>query len=140
MSLDPSRFAHDEHVNTNWTVTVEAGTSLDDVMNTAFFANIASKLQPYDHIRVRVDTDEWYAELLVVSCGRVWAKTIKLLHVKLVSDEAEPEDVDSQYLIEFKGPHKKWVVIRKADKEIIREGCANKQDANVWLASHLITL
>lgn len=142
MSLDPARFALDEHVNCNWTVTVEAGTSLEDVANPAFFANIAAKLHPYDHIRVRIDTGEYYAVLLVLDCGRAWAKTFVLSKHDLTKnhDEGPSAGADKDYLIKFQGPHKKWCVIRKSDKEVIKEGCSAERDANLWLSQYVVTL
>lgn len=140
MSLDPSRFAANEYVNTDWTVTVEAGTSLDDVLNPAFFANVSVKLHAYDHIRVRIDTGEWYAELLVLDCARTWAKTIKLSEHKLVKDGSPEQEADDQYFVKHNGPHFKFCVIRKADKEVIKDGFATKQEAHSWLAAHLLSL
>lgn len=144
MSLDPARFQSNEYVNTDWTVTVEAGTSLEDVANPAFFANVASRLHPYDHIRVRVDTGEYYAELMVLDCGRTWAKTIVLSKYQLVKggdDDGLVEGADKDYEVKFLGPHKKFCVVRRSgDKEVIKEGCATKQDANLWLSQYVITL
>lgn len=139
MSLDPARFARNEYVNTDWTVTVEAGTSLEDVLNPAFFANVAAKMTAYDHIRVRVDTGEWYAELLVLDCGRNWAKMFKLCEHKLTREETN-EEIDSQFTVKHLGPHKKYAVIRKSDNETLRDGFTNKHEANAWLASHLLSL
>lgn len=141
MSLDPSRFSLNEYVNSDWTLTVETGTTLDDVQKPEFLSNVAAKLHPYDTIRVRIDTGEWYAVLLVVNCARTWAKTVKLIGpIKLVAEDTEPQEVDSQYEIKFLGPHKKFCVIRKMDKEIIKEQCATKPEANGWLTSYLLTL
>lgn len=142
MSLDPARFALDEHVNCNWTVTVEAGTSLEDVANPAFFANIAARLHPYDHIRVRVDTGEYYAELLVLDCGRAWAKTFVLSKYALTNDADNglSTGADKDYFVKSLGPHKKWCVLRKSDKEVIKEGCGTERDANLWLSQYVITL
>lgn len=139
MSLDPARFSRSEYVNTDWTVTVEAGTSLEDVLNSAFFANVAAQMHPYDHIRVRVDTGEWYAELMVLDCGRNWAKLFKLCEHKLTREEHN-EEIDSQFTVKHLGPHKKYAVIRKSDNETLRDGFTNKHDANAWLASHLLSL
>lgn len=141
MSFDPTRFSLDEHVNSNWTMTVEAGTSFEDVCNPAFFSNVAARLHPYDQIRVRIDTGEWYAILLVVDCARTWAKVVPLIApIKLVAEGGEPAEVDSQYEIKFLGPHKKFCVIRKMDKEAIKEQCATKQEAHSWLNHYLIAL
>lgn len=140
MSLDPSRFHGDEYVNTNWTVTVEAGTSIEDVLNPAFFANIAVKMHQYDRIRVRIDTGEWYAELLVLDCARTWAKTFKLSYFELVKPGADDPAIDDQYFVKHNGPHYKFCVIRKTDKEIMKEGFATKQEAHAWLAAHILSM
>ena len=140
MSLDPSRFSLDEIANQNWTLTVEAGTSLEDVLNPSFMSNVANQLRPYDRIRVRVDTGEWYAELLVVQCGRVWAKLTPIFTLKLAADDSADQEIDSQYQIKFLGPHKKFCVVRNSDKESVKEQCATKQEAQAWLSSYLMTL
>lgn len=140
MSFDPARFSLSEHVNCNWTATVQAGTALEDVLNPAFFANIANKLHPYDRIVVRVDTGEYYAELLVLDCARTWAKVFVLNKHALVKDETEMVEVDNQYEVKHLGPHNKWCVIRKLDKETIKEQCTSRQEANLWLSQHIMSL
>lgn len=139
MSLDPRRFVHNEHVNTDWTITVEPGVSLSDIANPAFLANVAGKLQPYDQIRVRIDTGEWYALLLVVDCSRTYAKTVVLYQKDLVKAE-DSTDVDDNYIMKNLGPHRKWCVIRKSDKAAIKEECVTRQDAALWLQQYLLTM
>lgn len=142
MSLDPSRFALDEYQNSNYTVTVETGTTLDDVLKPEFLANVAPKLRPYDHIRVRVDSGEWYAELLVITCGRVWAKMIPIFTVDLSCKEIEQIESNAldQFYVKHRGPHLGWSVIRRKDNEPIKEQCASKQEAQAWLSSYVLTL
>lgn len=140
--LDPTRFSLNEHANQDWTLTVEEGTNLEDVLAPAYFANVSSHLRPYDHIRVRVDTGEWYAELLVVSCGRVWAKTIALYSVDLVNkaqEEAEAESFD-EYFVQYRGPHLRFCVIRKSDKEPVKERLETKAEALGWLSNYVLAL
>lgn len=140
MSLDPSRFSQLEFVNSNWVVTVEQNVTLEDVLKPPFFSNVAAQMHPYDHIRVRIDSGEWYAELLVTSCGRGWAKTVVLYEHSLVSIDASQEGGDlDQYKAEWKGPHRKWTVIRK-DGEIVKEGCADKEEAHSWIRNYLLTM
>ena len=142
MSVAPARFSHTEHKNQNWTLTVEAGTSIEDILNPAFLANVANFLQPYDIIHARIDTGEWYAQFLVVDSGRAWAKLVRLAYVELVyeGEDAPNEELFSQYTVEHKGPHLKWCVIRKSDKEKIKEQCASKGEAQNWLTSYTMTL
>lgn len=142
MTLNPSRFALDEVTNQNWTITVEEGVSMDDVLKTDFLADVASRLRPYDRLRIRCDTGEFYAEVLVVACGRAWAKLVPIFHVDLEAKDLDEEQGEAfdQYKVMFRGPHLKFCVIRKSDNEPIKEQCANKAEAQAWLSSHLLTL
>lgn len=142
MSLDPSRFSLDETANQNWTLTVESGTTMDDVLKPEFLSNVASKMRPYDRIRVRIDTGEWYAELLVLTCGRNWAKLVVIFAIDLVGNIVEQIESDAldAFYIKHNGPHLKWSVIRKSDKEAIKEQCQSKAEAQAWLSSYLLTL
>ena len=141
--IDPSRFALAEHKNQDWVMTVEEGTSLDDVMKPEFMANIASQLRPYDRIRVRIDTGEWYAELLVVDCARTWVHTHKLFYVKFTKEEGDGKSSASptdEYVVQFRGPHLKFSVLRKSDKSVLQEGMSSKAEANAWLENYLRAL
>jgi len=140
--LDPSRFELDEHANQNWTLTVEAGTKLKDIMRPEFLANVSARLRPYDRIRARIDTGEWYAELLVITCGRVWAKVVPIFTVDLTSKEIEKIESEAydQFFVQYRGPHLRWSVIRQADKEPIKEHLSSKEEANSWLNAHVLAL
>ena len=142
MSIAPARFSLTEHKNQNWTLTVEAGTSVEDIMNPAFLANVAARLEDYDIINVRIDTGEWFAQFLVVEHDRAWAKLIKLTFVELVYEGEDPPlgIHTGMFSVEFKGPHNKWCVIRQSDKVKIKEQCASKAEANAWLSSYTMTL
>lgn len=144
MNLDPARFSLDEHQNQTWTATVEAGTTLKDILQPDFFANVANKMRQYDRIYVRIDTGEWYAELLVLDCGKNWAKTYGILKVDIGEEGQHTEDINPEiyerFTVQHRGPHLKWCVIRKSDKEAIKEMCATRSEAQSWLASYAMTL
>lgn len=142
MSLDPTRFNEECHKNTNWSLTVEAGTTLEDVLEPSYLSNVTQKLTIYDRLHVSVDTGEWYAELLVVACGRVWAKLVVLNKVELVNKDDDQLDGEAfeKFIVQYRGPHLKFCVVRKEDKEPIKENLSTKVEANAWLQSHLLTL
>ena len=142
MSIDSIRFSDSQHTNMNWTATVPAGTTLEDVLNPSYFANVASKITIYDRIQVRVDTGEWYAELLVVSCGRVWAKLVPIVKLDLTSKDDDQLDGEAfeKFIVQYRGPHLKFCVIRKEDSEPIKEHLQTKVEANTWLAAHVLAL
>lgn len=137
--LKPNRFELTEHANQDKTITVEEGTKFDDVLKSEFYANVAPLLIPYDRIRVRTDTGAWYAELLVLSCGRNWAKVKKLFYMELATEDTDmgtAED-DAEYKVCFRGPNLKHSVIRVADKSVLKEGCETNAEAKIWLAEYL---
>lgn len=140
MRLDPIRCLLDEHANQNWTITVPENTVLDDVLRSDYLVNVAAKLRPYDHIRVRVDTGEWYAELLVLSCGRAWVKTVVLFHLDLTAKDDEQTEQSEDYVVQYRGPHLKFCILRKSDRSPIKENLETKDAANAWLASFLRTI
>lgn len=139
MKLDPARFSLGEYVNQFWTITAEEHTTLDDVLAPEYLGNVASKLRPYDRIAVRTDTGEWYAELLVKSCGRTWAVTTVIFSVDLCTADVEMSQAEN-FEVRWRGPHLKHCVIRMSDHECIKEGCETKVDAQAWLASYMLTI
>ena len=143
MNLNVARFSLYEYQNQVWTATAESGTGIEDLAKPDYFANIANKLQQYDRICVRVDTGEWYVELLVVACGKNWAKTVVTMQVEFnesVNADEGRDAVFDLYSVVHRGPHCKWSVVRKADKEVIKEYCGTKSEAQAWLSSYLVTL
>lgn len=139
--LKPGRFELTEHANQDKTITVEEGTKLSDLEVPAFYANVANQLRPYDHIRVRIDTGEWYAEALVLSCGKNWAKVKVINEVKLESKDTQLEGLDlSGFELKYRGPHHKYSVIRVTDSEVIKDEFADKQEAQSWLLDYVKNL
>lgn len=139
MKLNQNRCAQSEFANSSWTITVEAGTTLEQVMAPEFLANVASQMRPYDKILVRVDDGVWYAELLVLTAGRTWVKTKALLDLHLTSQDVDMTEADRAdgFDIKHRGPHLKFCVIRKLDGSPIREQLETKDEARAWLADHL---
>jgi hypothetical protein len=120
-------------------VTVEQGTTIEEIQNPAFWAHVSSRFQPYDEITARVDDGLWYAKLLVLVPGRNWAK-VKLLHKWELSTsdvEQTAAAVADGYEIKMRGPHLKWCVIRNSDQQAVKEGCGTRVEAQAWLDEHL---
>ena len=118
----------------DWVHNAEEGTTLQDVQSDSYWALMASILTPYDRIEVRVDTGEWLAELLVMQCERTWAKVHLLKCYELAPAEEAP--ISNRHKVEYKGPQRKWTVIRGSDMAPVREGFVNRAEANDWLASY----
>lgn len=133
--LDPQRMHLAEHSRQDWVVNVEAGTTVEDILEPAYWSHIASSMEPFDRIDARMETGEWLLELIVVECGRNWARVhlAKKHELQAVVAEAPPA---LKHRVEWKGPQHKHVVIRLADNEVIQSGFSDKAAAQQWLAQH----
>lgn len=136
MQLNPTRFKSAEYVANIWAITVEEGVTLKDIQSEDFFAHVAQQLKPYDKILVRTDDGAFYAELLVVRTGKTWAFTEVLVNKELSAKVPEKSPSDD-YQVAYKGPHRKWCIIRTKDKALVHEGEDSKESAYRWLAEYL---
>jgi hypothetical protein len=115
--------------------TPEASTQFKDVLDPAYWAHVAKGVALYDTIEVVPDGGAWYAQLLVVGCSKLHVKVQTLIFVKLNGKDEKPA-TDAPFAIEFKGPQRKWSVIRVSDKSYAKEGFDSKEDAAKWLAEN----
>lgn len=139
-TLNPGRFQLAEHARAVHAATAEAGTTFQQMLDPNYWAHEARKLQPYDHIECRCDDGTFWGLLLVLEVGRSWAKVHPLQHEPLTTaDVAQTQAVlaSDEYRVEWKGPIKKYAVIRNQDNEIIHDGEQRKEGAQEWLQEHL---
>ena len=126
--LPPNQCQLAEVWRQDWVVIAEEGTTIEDIKRPEYWAHVAAFMQPFNRVELRPESGEWTADLIVVETGRNWAK----VHVVAVHNFSEanatavPAD---KYRIEFKGPHKKHVVIRNTDNAVMQDGIPSKAEA-----------
>lgn len=119
--LAPNRLKFSEHTRNIFTMTPEAGTPIEALVDKGYWAHVAAKFKPGDRIEVLAEDGEYFAELLVQDAGRLYAKVAVLRHVKLDSVEVQESDlVIGDLSIKHRGPHLKWCVLR--GKDSLHEG------------------
>lgn len=132
-----------QHALVDYTHTVSEGTEFADLLKPEYWAHVAQKLRPHTLIKVIPEDGSYWAELLVLSCDRLWAKVFVMRHYDL-TEAIENDEATASRLVEFeiqwKGPVKKHVVIRKSDRSILAEGIQTKGEAQLWLDGHLKTI
>lgn len=116
--------------------TPEVGTSLDEMLEPAYWAHVAKQLQPWDRIDVRAADGTWFAELLVVAVANQAAKVHLLQHVDLGRPAATQVELPAGYELKARGKAG-WCVIRVSDKAVIVEGAGSPADARAALIAHL---
>ena len=135
--LNPQRMGLAEQMRQDWVVNAEEGTTIQDVLDTGYWAHMAAQLQQYDHIEVRLETGEWILDLIVLDIGRNYARVY-------VAHKHDFADVDLKApsgaitpKVEWKGPQRKYVVIRISDSAPLQEGFASKPEALAWMENHI---
>ncbi len=136
MSLNVTRFTLAEYKRSIWCATVEHGFQPVKLLEPPFWANVANILKPGDRIEVESESREWFVELYVLEVGAGFARVamMRMDALNALDQSAVPTDLD--FTVEFKGPVKKWSVIRKLDKAPIYEGLSSKDAALAKLAAH----
>ena len=116
-------------------VTPDTGTSLDEMLDEAYWANVASMLNPKDRIEVLAEDNSFFAELLVLSTSKLAAKVVVLRSMEIGKVDRETVASDnSRCRVEWKGGNLKWCAIR--DNDIIRDGFATEAEAERWKKNH----
>ena len=141
--LSPAGVTLAEHKRNIWYATAEHGITKDDILNPSYWGHVANRLRPKDRIEIQNEDDSFFAELLVISSDKTWAKVVLLKYVDLNQSATEitkdqADQVTSAYAVIWRGP-KKYSVVRKSDRAVMQEGMHSKEDAESWLAVHLKT-
>lgn len=138
--LPPGRIKPQEYARNLWVITVEDGTTMEDIKKPGFWATVAINMKPYDRVEVRCDNDAFFAELLVLRADRTSAIVKELSFVKLAKEDKVTDNntIDSDdYEYKFRGPQKKHSIVRKSDGAIMTENMGSKEEALSWLATYL---
>ena len=138
--LNPQRIGLAEQMRQDWVVNAEEGTTINDVLDPAYWAHCSARMQPYDHIEVRLETGEWLLNLVVQDVGRNYARVFLASKLDFAdSDISAPPAAAITHKVEWKGPQRKHVVVRLADGAIIQEGISDKAAAFLWMENFLKT-
>lgn len=137
LNAEEARFKLAEYERQDWILNVPHGTEIEDVVAPEYWAHIAQKMRPYDHVEVRAEDGSWVAQMLVLGCDRNWAKVqvlnkFDLTNVKLAfSNEAK-------VVPEWSGPQTKWRAKRVSDGAIVSNSQVfeKKDDCIAWIRTY----
>jgi hypothetical protein len=133
MVLHPTRFHLAEHARQEWVINAEDGTSVEDILQPGYWAHCAGNMQPFDRVEVRLETGDWTADLIVVTCGRNWASMKLIAKHDLLAKETPTPITPMDHEVIYKGPQLLHCVIRKSDSAVIMDRMRTKAEALAWL-------
>lgn len=136
ISIMPNRVRLAEYDRQEWVVNAEIGTTIEDIKQPGYWAHIASRLKPYDHIEVRSEDGAWVANFMVLCCDRSWAKVYFLSEHKLTTPDVSLSEAIKKHEAQWRGPQNKWSVIRLTDREVLKTNFNSKEDAQFWIVEH----
>lgn len=113
-------------------IAPEAETPVEHLLNPAYFAHIAPKVNAHDVLEVRPADGSYYMELYVWAKGSNWLQVSVLRAIERPTLAAVPA-ADARFSIEFVDGAKKYRVIRAADRAELASGFETPEVANAWL-------
>lgn len=134
--LDPQLMKQAAYVRQDHVVNAPEGTTVEDVLRPEFWAHKAAEMQVYDRVDVRLETGEWFLEMLVLRVGRNYAQVHLLHRHDLVPIDHGAITASDRYEAKFKGPQKKWCAIRRADNAVLQDGFEDRASTQVWINNY----
>jgi hypothetical protein len=147
--INTSRLQKQRHFSVGWVITCEHGTEVNDLIRPEFYCDIANQINKHDTIRAIFEDGSYVVDLLVIDIDKqnltpLWLKTIitnlidvqKAQNFSIEEGKKQPKkeddvsvDFDDPFvIIKFRGPIKKWSVLRKGDNAVLRENVNSKEE------------
>jgi len=148
MALSPNKklrvgkFSRQGVSNQMWNCYVESGHTIEDIKNPAYWGVITNQVVAFDRIFAVAEDGSWCAELIVTAVEPTWIAIFVLKEYKLSAAEdfqvegaLTRKDFDVSYIAGTG-----FRVLRKSDKQMIKDGCATKNEANLAIDTYIKTV
>ena len=111
-----------------WHVEPEVAVTVKDMLDSDYWAHVASRIRAGDRIEAVPSDRHYFAEFFVVAASSNWVKLKLLREITLIKDNDTTRSGD--FVIKFAGRHK-WRVERGS--EILSKDHDDKELAEKWL-------
>lgn len=122
-----------------WSHVAEVGVGLEDILKPDYWTHVASRFKPGSRIDVQSADGSWYALLIVRAASRLEAITQALIYTELGAATPVTSE-ESPYEVKWRGPAKRFGVIRKEDGGVMIDELQTKESAAQWLKNHIASL
>lgn len=138
--LDASRVRGAEFERVIYCVFPDKGVTQEDMQDPAFWSSTAVKFRPWTRLEVYAEDGTYFAEAIVLACDRAWAKVHFLSWHNLTTSDVSLTQAQTSKFEVTHTPNRKWHVVRKADRQIMKEFCQTKGEAETWLTEYTKTV
>lgn len=132
--LTPRNFQQSSAFRNQWHAHPEFGTPIEALLTPGYWAHVSAMLRRGDIISALAEDNSYYAELLVLEAGKLFAKVVLKSKLEITSAQMSNIAIPDGYEIKFRGPVLKWCVLRGTD---CLKDRVDKSTAEAWLADHL---
>ncbi len=139
--LAPSQIQLAEYATRHHVVTLPIGTSFEDTLDPAWWANVTDRLRVCDKVDVFDAKGTFYAEILIRavvqsrpihgSKGGARVHVLRFVEFEPLERRARP----IEYMVEFRGPAEIWCVIRIGDNAVMKSHLESREMAERHIAS-----
>lgn len=138
--LQPSRCKLAEFERAVFSITPEEGTPFDALLDPGYWAHVSGHFRIGSRIEIYPPEGNYYAELFVQACGRLFARVAVLRKIDFDAVDVSEDDLTAGYTVKYSGMHAKWAVYRVSDKTMVASKMEDKPAAMAWLAQHVKTV
>jgi hypothetical protein len=129
----PHRCHLEQHEARTFRVYPEPAHTMEQVASPEYWAHMARQYRPGDILRLFWEDGSRFAEFLVLASDKTYIKVHCLSWHDLAGKAAKP---DASFEVAWKGPVRKFCVIRASDGAFVSEGHATREDGNNWLEAN----
>ena len=132
--LSEDRWSLEEHRDPGHWSCVPVGTTIEQLLEPSYWANVARNFRPRQSLTVHWDDGSQLAWLYVIDCGRNWLQLGVVMHKEIVAAKRDTSRDD--YDVAFNGPVDLFRITRRSDRAVIKAGFATEADAVRFLADY----
>jgi hypothetical protein len=106
--LAPNRLNLAEFSRNHFVIFPEANTPFSKVLEDKYWAHTSAMLKRGDRVEVRPDDDAYFAEVLVLDAGKLYAKVQEINYREFYGNLKDAKTEAGEFHIEWRGPAKRW--------------------------------
>lgn len=137
--MKPTKLLLAEHAVASYFHSPEFGVTIADVLDPEYWSHVAPQLRVGHEIRIMAGDGSWWALLLVRAVGRTEAVVQDLIYKEL-GNAPDASVTDSEFDVVWRGPARKFGVVRKSDKAVVKDEFVVREHAEKWLKGHLVSM
>lgn len=129
----PQSFGLAEHKMRHFVADIKQQVTVEEVCRSEFWPHVSDELQPLDAILCRWEDGSKIIHLRVTQCEGHFVKVQKVGEEILGGFGTDVPSEFERFEIQYKGPTKKFVVLRKSDNAEVASNIPSKVDAAKWV-------